>query len=167
MEIWKVIPGFPGYAVSDQGRVRSPRRILCRNPIKGGYLTVALQHNSKSHTRLVHRLVLLAFAGPCPSGMECCHRNGKPHDCRFVNLRWDTPSKNALDRQVHGTTARGEQNGNAKLNIQRVEQMRGLSALGASSRTLGKMFGVSHTAILRAIGRHTWAHIGDLCARNA
>lgn len=45
----------------------------------------------------VHRLVLEAFVGPCPPGMEACHWNGIPGDNRLHNLRWDTPSANNAD----------------------------------------------------------------------
>ena len=35
----------------------------------------------------VHRLVLEAFVGPNPPGLECCHNNGDPSDNRVENLR--------------------------------------------------------------------------------
>jgi hypothetical protein len=51
----------------------------------------------------VHSLVALAFLGPCPEGLECCHWDGDPGNNRPGNLRWDTSSANLLDRQRHGT----------------------------------------------------------------
>lgn len=64
-----------------------------------GYLRVSLyRRGQKRITRYVHRLVLLAFVGPCPDGMEACHGIGGSKDNRVDNLRWDTPSANVSDR---------------------------------------------------------------------
>nr|WP_255481829.1 HNH endonuclease [Amycolatopsis sp. SID8362] len=46
---------------------------------------------------LVHRAVLAAFIGPCPSGWHGCHRNQVKTDNRLENLRWDSPKGNAAD----------------------------------------------------------------------
>jgi len=46
----------------------------------------------------VHRVVLLAWAGECPSGQESCHGDDVPnHNCRR-NLRYDWPHGNAADK---------------------------------------------------------------------
>ena len=50
----------------------------------------------------VATLVLLAFAGPRPPGMEACHANGDASDDRLENLRWDTSSANKFDTVRHG-----------------------------------------------------------------
>lgn len=115
-EIWKPIPGYEGqYEVSDQGRVRSLDRTLTTklgyqrrhkghmiNPrlSRRGYLRVSL---TKKKDHYMHRLVLLAFTGPRPEGMECLHDDGNPLNNNLKNLRWGTPSENAYDRVRHGT----------------------------------------------------------------
>ena len=53
-------------------------------------------------TKYIHRLVLEAFVGPCPEGMETCHNNGVRTDNRLENLRWDTSSANNDDIVKHG-----------------------------------------------------------------
>lgn len=115
IERWKDIPGWEGYyQVSNLGGVQSlPRkntrgyrmqgRVLRPTEMAGGHLQIRLSRGNKEHSRLVHRLVLLAFRGPCPQGMEGCHRNGNPADNRLTNLRWGTPSSNVLDSVRHGT----------------------------------------------------------------
>lgn len=50
----------------------------------------------------MHRLVLLAFVGPCPDGMEACHANDIPTDNRLANLRWGTHADNMRDRIENG-----------------------------------------------------------------
>jgi hypothetical protein len=118
-EHWLFIPGYVGlYQVSDQGRVRSLSRRHSVQPggtavvdaeivvphKRSSYQGVSLigkQGGSRAH--YVHRLVLEAFVGPCPPGMETRHLNGDPSDNRLVNLAWGTPSENNLDRVKHGT----------------------------------------------------------------
>lgn len=111
-ERWLPVAEFPGYEVSDHGRVRSIDRISVHKNgrtfnLRGrvlkqgtlppwGYKTVHM--GGGSHTgRYIHRLVLEAFVGPCPDGMEGCHKNCNTADNRLSNLRWDTKSGNAAD----------------------------------------------------------------------
>lgn len=118
-ETWKVIPGWEGfYEVSDLGRVRSierkvwhsrgagfwktcPARIL-RPAICRGYERVTLQRDGGADTLAVHRLVLMAFIGPCPDGMEGCHGDDDRRNNTLVNLRWDTKAANCADRTRNG-----------------------------------------------------------------
>lgn len=72
----------------------------------------------------VHRIVLEAFVGRCPNGMEACHNNGIPTDNRLENLRWDTHSSNMQDTILHGTHNRGENSGMAKLTTDEVVSIR-------------------------------------------
>lgn len=114
-EVWKPVVGLEGaYEVSDQGRVRSVRRVV-RSGQRGGTREVAPQILStpkgsagyrqvtlRRKTHLVHSLVMAAFVGPRPVGMETCHNNGDPDDNRLANLRYDTISENRLDIVRHG-----------------------------------------------------------------
>lgn len=130
MEIWKDIPGYGNhYQASNLGRIRSKDRIVKKfswitkseveqkysgkllNPCKAdkwGYLVVHLGHNKQKWTARVHRLVLMAFVGDCPNGMECCHNNGITNDNRIENLRWDTHKNNNKDRKNHGNYKTGK-----------------------------------------------------------
>lgn len=115
-EEWRPIVGREGcYEVSDQGHIRSldrvvkssraqwpvRGRILNPSPLRSGHLVVDLGRAWRS--RRVHRLVLEAFAGPCPSGMEALHGDGDPSNNRIQNLRWGTRSENIQDAIRHGT----------------------------------------------------------------
>lgn len=95
-ERWLQVSGHPSYQVSDLGRVWSEKsgRILTGKVGARGYREMKLD----GHTLRVHRLVLTAFAGPCPPGQEACHDNDVPDDNRLANLRWDTHAANMADR---------------------------------------------------------------------
>lgn len=95
------IPEHPGYEVSDLGGVRSLDRTL---PTGGGYAkfyagrTLKQQTHSRGYKvlllgsrngpHLVHRLVLAAFVGPCPDGMEVRHLDGDPANNSLGNLAY-------------------------------------------------------------------------------
>lgn len=126
METWKAVLGYEGsHEVSDKGQVQSlDRWITCRNGHKrflAGKLktctTVSRRHKGSSlyferkylvvnlghsDVRRVAHLVLEAFVGPCPAGMQCCHDNDVYDDNRLENLSWDTPSKNRYDSVRNG-----------------------------------------------------------------
>lgn len=116
VERWLPIPDWEGsYEASSLGRVRSldrllrqrsgilrrhRGRVLSQSPSGSGYLKVAL---GRGNTKYVHQLVLMAFVGRRPLGMEACHANGHLTDNRASNLTWDTSTMNKLDRIRHGT----------------------------------------------------------------
>jgi hypothetical protein len=116
-ERWLPVVGYEGrYEVSDQGRVKSVARPDARgrrraekylSPRVGarGHLSVALYAEGARDDRQIHTLVLTAFVGPCPRGMEGCHWNDTPADNRLENLRWDTRSANVADSIRNGTHA--------------------------------------------------------------
>ena len=174
-EIWKGIPGFPGYEASTHGRIRSfwklagkgrgwiihvePRRIL--RPAKDiwGYLFVSIGRRGTRRTIKVHQLVLITFVGPCPLGMEACHGDGIQANNFLKNLRWDTPSSNQLDRRKHGTAPIGENSGRAKLTDDQIIKIRALASQGHTRRELGAMFSVSHQNINDIVNRRSWTHV--------
>lgn len=104
------MPGWEdAYAVSDQGRVLSVRRQIIMSPQrKGGvngddYLYVNLSRKGKVTRVAVHTLVLTAFVGPRPHGMQACHWDDTPENNRLSNLRWDTHAGNSADKERNNT----------------------------------------------------------------
>jgi hypothetical protein len=117
-EWWLPVPGWPGYEVSDNGRLRSCRngrnrfsspsertyRIVRGSETSRGYTNVKLYPIDGGKTRSLglHILVLEAFRGPRPPGYHACHFDGNPRNNRINNLRWDTVSANSIDALRHG-----------------------------------------------------------------
>lgn len=119
-EEWRAIVGWEGfYEVSNMGRVRSLDRMAGNRRIHGRvmkpykdrpkypHMIIQLSKGGRSKEGaafpLVHKLVLEAFVGPRPAGLEACHNNGDGTDNRLTNLRWDTHKANMADQFEHGT----------------------------------------------------------------
>jgi len=168
-EIWKAIPGFPGYDVSNMGQVRSWKtryRTLAPEPhplkIQKGLrqLRVILLRNRKPHTRFVHSLVLRAFVGPCPEEMETCHNDSDYTNNRLDNLRWDTPESNWEDRRTNGFHGCGTQNGRSRLTPEQVIEIRQRFVAGESYAQLAQAFDAGKTTIGHIVNGRTWKHVG-------
>lgn len=115
-ERWLPIAGFESYEVSDMGRVRSLPRVVQRGghpyTIRGRILKprfddqgrqgVCLFHEGTKRQARIHLLVLEAFVGSRPPGMEGCHWDDDNSNNRLSNLRWDTRSSNEYDKVRNG-----------------------------------------------------------------
>ena len=93
MERWKPVLGFEGkYEVSDQGRLKNVQegaghvtgRILRVGINLRGYAQYTLGKYGGRHS--AHLLVMQAFSGPKPDGLEINHKNGIKTDNRIENL---------------------------------------------------------------------------------
>lgn len=147
-EIWKPIPNFPDYEVSNLGRVRSLKfgrvRILRTARVGYGYQGVQLSSNGVLTHRFVHQLVMLAFAGPRPEGMEVCHGDDGLSD-HLDNLRYDTHKANTQDCLRAGKIR--------KLSREQARELRQLHSEGVSYRGLMQRFGISKMTVWRTLHR--------------
>lgn len=120
MTEWRPIPGFEGrYAISDDGRVMAlaapgrgrlnADRILKLGKTTTGYTQVLLYpgNGAKSVAVRVHRLVLEVFVGPPPPGAYALHNDDDRTNNHVTNLRWGTPSENAVDQVRNGVHNHG------------------------------------------------------------
>lgn len=108
-EEWRTIPGWPDYQVSDAGRfARTQNGVrVVRKLTRKGYKIVSLYRGPLDRIQVgLHTLVMLAFVGPCPEGMEVCHNDGNPENNALSNLRYDTRSANVTDSWAERITAR-------------------------------------------------------------
>lgn len=154
-ESWKPIVGYP-YEVSDRGRVRSLRKIRALNRHRDGHIQVTLHRDGERKTFYVHTLVLEAFVGPRPEGLQCCHRDGNPKHNWASNLRWGSPSENYGDRRRHGTDCAGERNGNAKLSQTDIEEIRRRYQEGETQQAIAPDFKTTQSQISAIVLYKTW-----------
>lgn len=126
-KLYEPIPRHEPYGASEDGEIARFDDGLWY-PLAGGiepagYRRYCLFVETKRISRLGQRLVLAAYRGECPSGMEACHNNGVRDDNRISNLRWDTPPSNRLDMILHGTQQMGEDHGRAKITEKQAQAL--------------------------------------------
>ena len=167
-EIWKDIPGYKGYLVSDMGNVKSiDREVIAidgkKYYKKGMSLKISDSRNNGATVNIlgkttpVHYLVCITFIGERPKGYDICHKNGNPKDNRLVNLRYDSKSQNQIDMYRQGMKT-----GNAKLEIEDVLKIRRLySKEGYSQRKLAKIFNISKTQIGNIVRKDHYSWLND------
>lgn len=101
---------------------------------------------------LVHRLVLLAFVGPCPEGCDGLHGPGGHTDNRLVNLYWGTPIQNMMDKYRDGT--RG-----GRLDVAKVIDIRLRASNGEALSILAREFDTSYQLIWQVVRRKIWKEV--------
>ena len=110
MEEWKEIQDFPGYYVSNKGRVRSDKckgrvkinpeddeTILKAIPTGRGYLAVGISNKTTKRKRFaIHKLVAKAFI-PNPENKPVVnHIDGNKENNCVENLEWCTQRENII-----------------------------------------------------------------------
>ena len=111
----------------------------------------------------VHRVVCEMVHGPALTFKhEAAHSCGKGAYgcCNPRHLSWKTRVENEQDKLLHGTRARGERNGSAKLTEEDVRMIRLLAGTMLSQK-IADRFGVSQTVICGIIRRDRWSWLSD------
>jgi hypothetical protein len=169
-ERWLPVVGWENlYEVSSHGRVKSldrvdrfgrlfKGRLLRLTPGSHSYPMAQLYRKGKRCGRTVHSLVLEAFVGPRPSGMEVCHLDGSRSNNRLGNLRWDTRKANHADKLGHDTHLRGERASNSKLTSQDVLSIRKDKR---PQRIIAAQYGISRPTVSEIQNKRKWAWLAD------
>ncbi len=164
---YRDIPGFPTYRVGSDGSVWGSRH--GKYPTKGWhrlspyvhqkrtkrrtYLAVQLCRDGRSHSFLLHRLILESFVGPRPTGYECRHLDGNPLNCALVNICWGTHAENVTDSHNHDRFDR-------TITEDQVREIRRRYAIGdVLQRELAAEFGISRTNVNSIVNRWSWKHV--------
>lgn len=179
-EEWRPVVGWEGlYEVSSWGNVNTVEH---RAPSRGGvgfktvpgmrrktqlnrhgYPVVCLRHGKIVQLRTVHRMVVEAFIGPIPDGMNTNHLDGVRSNNRLQNLEICTASENHLHRCRVMGRGRGETHNLAILNNEKVIAIRAEYAArkrnyGACA-DLGRKYGVSSAVIQSVVTGRNWKHV--------
>lgn len=151
-EIWLPIKDWPNHQVSNLGRVKGSTKVLNLH-LQDGYPKVTLVDGPRTKTFRVQRLVCEAFHGPAPFiGAEVLHKNHVRHDVSATNLYWGSHQANCDDRQRAGNTAKP----GAKLDWDKVREIRRLVAAGTRAKEVAQAFGISQPNCSAIINNRTW-----------
>ena len=171
VEEWREIPGLGGfYEASSLGRVRSwrkhgcsvgrrsePRVLSVRAEGREGRPSVHIAWPDRRNVKRKHvgPLVLSAFSGPRPAGMQCLHFNDDPWDNRPSNLRWGTGKENNADaRRNNRITSIGSTHPRARLTEDDVRMIMSRTAAGTRSSVIAEELGVSKRSVSNVV--HGW-----------
>lgn len=168
-EIWKWVVGYEGfYKVSNHGNIkgfmclfgkRKIPRILKIFFTKSGYKRICLCKGGIKKQERIHRLVLSAFIGPRPEGMEGCHIDGDKANNQLDNLKWDTHLNNMRDKQTHGTQTNGEDMWMSKLNGKKIEDILYMRKKGIILKDIANKYNVSISNISNITTGKIWKNI--------
>lgn len=154
IEKWRVIEADVRYEVSSSGRVRriDTGRVLKPWTHRSGHLYVSFCLRGKRTNLQVHRLVLTAFTGPCPSGLEGCHKDGVPQNNVSGNLYWGTRAQNINDSVRHR-----DKFPKSKLTFTQARDIRNAyTGKWGEKRRIASQYGVSEHLIGKLINNKTY-----------
>jgi hypothetical protein len=160
-EIWKVIPPYPLYEVSNLARIRRKEtgRVI-KSFLRGnGYYLIRLTPYSKNIA--IHRLIAFAFIDNVDNKPYINHKNGIKTDNRIENLEWVTGKENRIHAVSTGlitNTTKGKRS-HSKLDITQVLTIRKCLNDGMLCKPLADYFHVSQTLISAIKRRVAWAGI--------
>ncbi len=150
-EVWRPIPGMPGYVASSLGRIGSyhaPRRgyrddeggrglhVLVSQIDHGHGLRISLWFDGKRRRFVVGRLVCLAFYGPPPPGMILEHLDCDVGNNQIENVRWapdETRWANPLRRSKQSRV-------NHKWTGEEVNRIRRMYRMGKPTKEIARYF---------------------------
>ena len=107
-----------------------------------------------------HRVAWMLANGPIPPGMCVCHHCDNPRCVELSHLFLGTMADNMRDRDRKGRCGTiGENAHTAKLNRGTVLEIAGAIESGVATKTLCRIYGVSHQTNNRIQNPTTWRHL--------
>lgn len=166
-EEFRPVVGWPEYMIGSLGTLKKAKTGKVLKPYPVGsrgrtsrYYCVRLCRKGLQKPAYVHRLVLEAFVGPCPEGLEACHNDSNTRNNQISNLRWDTHTSNVRDTVERGASHAGERHPMAKLTADQVVEIRRLKASsGLTLREIGRTFGVHEETVGGIVRGESWKHL--------
>lgn len=171
---WRQLGWIDGYRFGSDGRIQSCRKMcrwggytdewrdVCfRKQPDTGHLSIRITVEGKKRKYFVHRLILEAFRGPCPEGMEALHWDDNPENNRIDNLRWGTHKENCEDKRRNGNlrVGKGSRHHLSKLTEEMIPMIRVLGNAGMKHGDIAARYGVTRPAISYALRGETWKHV--------
>lgn len=159
------LDNYPGYYVTDDGRVFSARRTIDgfrERKLRSfkGYPALLLRGKSgKDAHRRVHALVAEAFIGPRPRNMQVLHYDGNKKNNHWTNLRYGTQKENSADGMRLGEVKHGDAHATSKLSSKDVRRILRLRRNGKTQAEVASAYGIVQSCVSMIEHGINWAHI--------
>jgi hypothetical protein len=171
---------YDGYSVTESGRVFTHRRRfglgkgkgggvviddayqkeIFSSPGHGGYPYFAVITKEGKHRSVpLHTLLMDAFTGPRPEGMEVRHLDGNHLNNNLENLTYGTAKENAEDRVRCGAHTIGETHGRAKLTVDNVRDIRHMYECAIPIAEIAREFNRGESTIRDIVKGKHWKHV--------
>jgi len=173
-EIWKTIPGYENYQVSNLGRVKSLKfnrgkkeKIMKEKKSTNGYLNIGLRKDNKSKLFMIHRLVYLVF-NDLPikfighTEKDCIlHKDDNPKNNKLDNLFIGTQKDNVYDciNKNRRNYVKGENVYRSVMKKDDILFIRNNLLGKINYQSIAKIYNVSASCIEHIIHRRSWKHI--------
>ena len=163
VEIWKDIPEYSNYQVSNLGNVRNmnyhrEKRIkqLAFIPDSDGYLQVKLCKNGIVKLKRVHRLVADAFIDNPLNKEQVNHIDGNKRNNAITNLEWATSKENMQHAFKTGLMANVYKPRNKMgKKVFQLDNKNHVIKTWNSLREIERELKIPHTSIIYACKHHT------------
>ncbi|MEV0884713.1 HNH endonuclease [Streptomyces microflavus] len=111
----------------------------------------------------VHRYSYELANGAIPDGLLVCHRCATPLCVRPDHLFLGTQSDNVKDmhskKRGGATSVSGERNGQAKLTVEAVRDIRTRFTQGESPSEIAREYGIAPPSVYDIAKRRSWKHV--------
>jgi len=155
--VWKTIEGFPGYNISNHGRVKGKRVGFLQHSIEKGYHRVGLSHERKIHTLAVYRLVAIHFLPPSHTTETVNHKDGDKDNNHVSNLEWNNREENNKHAYAMGLKNNtGENNPRSNFTQVQVDVIKEALSQGFRQTDIACYFNVNNTVINHINTGRTW-----------
>ncbi len=110
---------------------------------------------------VAHRISYELNCGEIPAGMVVCHKCDNPPCVRPDHLFLGTRQDNIEDMRRKGRAARGTKHFRAKLDPDKVRDIRRRHKDGEAVKLIAKSLGVRPGTVYAVIDGKTWAHVTE------
>src|SRR5574343_229710 len=159
MEIFKQIPDFPNYEVSNYGNVKSyfNSKIIIRKPVADakGYLRLILYKNGKANPKKLHRLVAQVFI-PNPNNLpQVNHKDGDKTNNHVSNLEWISN----IENMRHSFNELGREGSSKEVTKHRVLELIEMYKTGVKVADIANHYGIAPRNVYKILHGKSYKQI--------